>query len=141
MKYSIIICLLLLVSCSSTIKKEDLNSLNGYWEIEKVTTKNNETKVYEVNTTVDFIKLNQDLSGTRQKVLPQVDGTYITNFDSETFIITNEENTYTLEYKNKLSEWNETLNQISSNHFSVTNTDGITYYYKRYTPIDVKDEQ
>ena len=39
---------------------DDLKNLNGYWEIEKVTFPNGETKDYSVSTTIDYIELKGD---------------------------------------------------------------------------------
>ncbi len=36
---------LLLVSCQSEIKKEDLSKLNGYWEIKEVSMPSGEKKI------------------------------------------------------------------------------------------------
>jgi hypothetical protein len=47
----------LLISCHAEVKKEDLNKLNGYWEIKQVKLSDGENKDYKVNETIDFFEL------------------------------------------------------------------------------------
>ena len=51
---------LLLVSCQSEIKKEDLSKLNGYWGIKEVELPNGEKKDYKINETIDYYKEKYD---------------------------------------------------------------------------------
>ncbi len=129
--------ILILSSCKEKVSTEDLTLLNGYWEIEQVNLPNGETKAYSVNTTVDYIQI-KDLSGFRKKVYPQLDGTYDTSNDSEHFELTEKPEGYEFHYKTELSEWTEKLNSLQADSFSVTNTDNITYTYKRFQPINVQ---
>ena len=57
---------LMLVACQNKISQEELTLLKGYWEIEKVTLANGQTKEYNVNTTLDYIEV-KELSGYRKK--------------------------------------------------------------------------
>ena len=50
---------LMLVACQNKLSQEELPLLNGYWEIEKVTLANGQTKEYNVNNTVDYIELKE----------------------------------------------------------------------------------
>ena len=127
---------LMLVACQNKISQEELTLLNGYWEIEKVTLANGQTKEYKVNTTVDYIEL-KELSGYRKKVYPKFDGTFDTSNDAEQFTIIVQQDRFEMHYKSELSEWVEVLKSLNGNSFSVTNTENITYYYKRFEPINV----
>ena len=69
---------LLLVSCQSEIKKEDLSKLNGYWEIKEVSMPSGEKKDYKVNETIDYFQVKNNV-GFRQKVMPRFDGKFGTN--------------------------------------------------------------
>ncbi|WP_158976164.1 hypothetical protein [Cellulophaga sp. L1A9] len=133
---SAILFLFIVTSCSQKITEEQLSDLNGYWEIEKVTLPDGQKKEYTVNETIDYIQLD-GLKGFRKKVKPTFSGTYITSDDAETFTLFNKEDTYLLTYKTEISEWTETLKSISKDQFSVTNEDNITYFYKRYEPINI----
>lgn len=125
---------LIFVSCSNKISQEDLKSLNGYWEIEKVTFSNGQSKEYEVSTTVDYIKINE-LSGFRKKVYPSIDGSFDTTNDAEMFTITKSGDIFEISYSNEMSSWSEQLLTLEKESFSVLNKDNITYYYKRFKPI------
>jgi hypothetical protein len=126
----------MLVACQNKVSQEELTLLNGYWEIEKVTLANGQSKEYKVNTTVDYIEL-KELSGYRKKVYPKFDGTFDTSNDAEQFTIIAQQNRIEIHYKNELSEWTEVLKSLDEHSFSVTNTENITYYYKRFEPINV----
>ena len=135
-KFSVLILGLLFFACSQKVSQEQLSFLNGYWEIEKVTFSDGQTKDYTVNESIDFIKIN-GLKGFRKKVSPTFNGTYITNDDAEFFTIYQKENVFFIHYKTELSDWTERIEKISENNFSVTNQDNRTYFYKRYEPINI----
>ena len=69
---------LLIISCNSKVSPEELNKINGYWEVTLVETPDGEEKEYGMSTSVDYIELKEN-SGFRQKVVPQIDGKYLTN--------------------------------------------------------------
>ena len=124
-------------ACADTsISEDDLHYLNGYWEISTVEFSDGTQKSYSLNPTIDFILLENG-KGFRKKVHPQLDGSYNTSRDAETFTMSRVGNVYTLHYKNNLSEWEETLIQLDSISFSVRNEAGILYTYKRFQPISI----
>ena len=127
---------LMLVACQNKVSQEELTLLNGYWEIEKVTLANGQTKEYKVNTTIDYIEV-KELSGYRKKVYPKFDGTFDTSNDAEQFTIIVQQDRFEIHHKSELSEWAEVLKSLDENSFSVTNAENITYYYKRFEPINV----
>ncbi|ADV50044.1 hypothetical protein Celal_2762 [Cellulophaga algicola DSM 14237] len=133
---SAIVFLFLITSCSEKITEAQLSGLNGYWEIEKVTLSDGQKKEYKVNETIDYIQLD-GLKGFRKKMKPNFSGTYTTSDDAETFTIFHTGDSYLLTYKTAISEWTETLKSISKDQFSVTSEDNITYFYKRYEPINI----
>jgi hypothetical protein len=47
------------LSCKQKITDTDLQHLNGYWEIEKVTLPDGDTKEYKVNETIDYFQIEQ----------------------------------------------------------------------------------
>ena len=76
----IFICLFL-VSCQQKITPEDVNKLNGYWEIKKVVFKDGEDKEFKMNENFDFFEIANN-KGIRRKVRPQFDGTIFVAFGS-----------------------------------------------------------
>ena len=72
------------VSCKQAISEKDIAKINGYWEIENVVLADGTKKDYKINETIDFFEI-KDNNGFRQKVMPQLDGTYLTNDIKEKF--------------------------------------------------------
>lgn len=134
-RFLIYLSTVLLFGCTA-VSEDKLDLLNGYWEIERVEFPNGGEKEYKMNTDIDYIEL-KGLKGFRKKMKPRFDGTYETSDDAEPFNIAIEKKTYTLRYKNNLSEWQETLTALSKDNFTVKNTDGILYHYKRFKPINI----
>lgn len=136
-KIILIIYLFIFFGCSGGVSKEDLTQLNGYWEIEQVVFQDGNTKEYKVSTTVDYIQ-TEGLEGFRKKVSPKFDGTYQTSDDAEAFSISEKDGSFTLNYKNELSEWSEKLIALDTETFSVISEEGLRYDYRRFEPISIK---
>ncbi len=132
----ILILLVLLVGCNSKVAKEDLQQLNGYWEIEKVSFPNGETKDFMSSTTIDYIELD-GMKGFRKKVQPKFNGTFETSNDAELFTIVQYGEGFVLNYSGSINSWKEEIISISKDNFSVTNQDTLTYTYKRYEPLNL----
>lgn len=121
--------------CANKVSEENLKHLNGYWEIEKVTFPNGQTKEFKASSTVDYFEL-EGLIGFRKKVQPKFNGTYETSNDAELFTIVLEAADFEFRYKNAENEWQERILEVSKKHFSVINSDTIIYTYKRFEPIN-----
>lgn len=128
------ILLVLLVGCSPKVSQEDLQLLNGYWEIEKVSFPNGETKDFMSSTTIDYIELD-GMKGFRKKVQPKFNGTFETSNDAELFTIVKNGEGFDLNYSGSANSWKEAVMSISRDNFSVTNQDSLNYSYKRYEPM------
>jgi len=134
MRPLLLLILFLLTACADKITSSELHHLNGYWEIEKVVFPEGQTKEYNLNTTIDFITLEQN-KGYRKKVQPRLDGTYITSDDAATFRLIIDNGSYKLHYSNDLSDWEEQILEISADKLTVVSEENIRYYYKRHRPI------
>ncbi len=138
--YFIIFCFW---GCSNSVSEKDLNYLNGYWEIEKVTFKNGTTKTYAINATIDYISL-EGMKGFRKKMQPKFDGSYETSNDAIPFILKKKEGIFEIEYKyNTITQQPirtiEFFKTITEDNFSITDMAETTYFYKRYQPIDITE--
>lgn len=137
-KTTIILCFsLLLVSCKQAIKEKDIIKLNGYWEIQKVELPSGEKKEYKVNETIDFFEIKNN-KGFRQKVMPQLDGRYLTNDIKETIQISNEEGDFFINYTTSYGKWKEEIIELRDSALVLKNKDNIEYHYKRQVPFSVK---
>jgi len=137
-----VLILFLIFGCSSSVSEESLDLLNGYWEIEEVIFPDGSTKDYNVNTSIDYI-LVEDKKGYRKKVQPKFNGMYNTSNDADLFSILEREGLFTISYTSEnndglVAQRSEELISLSENKFSVRNADGLTYNYKRFEPINVE---
>ena len=136
-KIGFLIVSLVLISCHSNVKNEDIPKLSGYWEIKTVTLENGEKKDYKVNETVDFFELKKN-EGFRQKVMPQFDGTFRTNGIKENIKVFNVDNTYFIECKTDYAMWNEEIISIEDSTLVLKNRQNIKYTYKKFKPFSFK---
>ncbi|WP_264558147.1 hypothetical protein [Flavobacterium sp. N2270] len=128
---------LTLVSCKSDVKPENLVELNGFWEIIKVEMPDGSSKEFKVNETIDFIKFEK-MSGSRNKVIPQLDGTLLSNNLSEKFTVVDKQGVFWFNYKTEHTTWEEELIKITKEELVVKNSNDLIYFYKKRT--DLKTE-
>ncbi|MDR6300291.1 hypothetical protein [Mesonia maritima] len=126
------LCFLLLISCNSKPELNDLQQLNGYWEIKEVTQKDGTKKAYKFNEMVDFISIDSTGNGFRKKVKPQIDGTYKVFNDREQLQAKIEDNQFNLYYTTEMDSWKETIIELEEDKFKVKNDRGIEYSYERF---------
>ncbi|MGL2964829.1 hypothetical protein ACSVH2_13485 [Flavobacterium sp. RSB2_4_14] len=136
-KIGLLFISIVLISCQSDVKKEDLTKLNGYWEIKQVKLADSEKKDYKVNETIDFFELKDNI-GYRQKVMPQFDGTYRTNGIKENIKIIEKEKTFFIEYKTSYGKWQEEILEIADSTLVLKNKANLEYTYKKYKPFSLK---
>lgn len=139
----ILLVLMLVTSCKKAITAADISKINGYWEIEKVILANGEKKEYKVNTTIDYFELRQaqldnKMVGFRQKVMPQLDGTYSTNNLKETISISNEGNDYYINYSTNFGKWKEEILELQDSILVLKNDANLEYHYKKQIPFSLK---
>jgi hypothetical protein len=137
------IFIMLLISCHSNVKKEDLKKLNGYWEIKQVKFSTGKTKDYKINETIDYFELRQaqvdnKLVGFRQKVMPQFDGKFQTNGINENIKVVENDNTFFLEYNTIYGKWKEEIVSIEDSILVLKNKEKIEYTYKKFKPFSFK---
>ena len=133
----LLIVLVSVLSCKQKITEADLSNLNGYWEIEKVELPDGDKKEYKVNETIDFFKIEAN-KGFRKKVMPQLDGTYLTNDVQEAVVVVVKDGDASLQYKTTYASWNEEIIELTKDKLVVKNQQEIEYYYKRPAKFSVK---
>lgn len=134
--FLLFIITLIITACNSKVNPNDLDKLNGYWEIESVETIDGETKKYEANTNVDYIEYKNQ-KGYRQKLVPLLDGTFQSNGLKEEMQLLPNEKQSVFVCKTKYAEWKEEIIELSDNNFSLKNEQGLIYHYKKFTPIEI----
>ena len=125
------------LSCKQKITDADISNLNGYWEIEKVELPDGDKKEYKVNETIDFFKIDGN-KGFRKKVMPQLDGTYLTNDIQEDIVIAVKDGDATIQYKTTYASWKEEIIELTKDKLVVKNEQDLEYHYKRPLKFSVK---
>ncbi|MET1259934.1 hypothetical protein ABV409_11345 [Flagellimonas sp. DF-77] len=135
-------CVILLffgcLACGGPVDKEALTHLNGYWEITEVEFPDGGTKQYGMNPTVDYFQL-EGMQGFRKKVHPKFDGSFDASNDAEPFTMSAFENGFLIQYDEALEPWEERLVAIDEGSFTIINTEGVRYTYRRYEPIRIEE--
>jgi hypothetical protein len=124
-----------LISCTTKPKKEDIVKLNGYWEIEKVTFPDGNKKAYQVNEFIDNINLKNSV-GTRQKIAPQLDGSFLKGALQDKIRVIDSSGCYFLKTQSNFTKWEEKIISVSDDELVLENETKITYYYKKFIPYD-----
>ena len=135
--FLVLLFIMLLVSCHSNVKKEDIKKLNGYWEINQVKFSSGKTKDYKVNETIDYFELKSN-KGFRQKVMPQFDGKFQTNGVKENIKVVENDNSFFLEYNTKYGKWKEEIITIQDSILVLKNKENLEYTYKKFKPFSLK---
>lgn len=140
MNFRIILFILtsVLLSCEKPNPEEQKQNLSGYWEIKAVEMPDGKMKDFNVNTIIDYIEIKGD-SGTRTKVSPKIDGTFVTNGASEDFTLNIEDNMLQMHYKTSFDEWNETVIEAKDSSLIVKNRDNKTYIYSKFKRFNLID--
>ena len=140
MQKSLLSLLLIFVlsSCSSRIEPADLSHLQGYWEISEVVFPDGYTKPYTVNTTVDYIHI-EELQGYIKKMKPGLNGRYQTSNKAAQFKLLLKNEVWEMHFE---GDMNSTLSllELDSLEYAVKDQGQVRYYYKRYEPINISDE-
>lgn len=137
------VILLLLTGCNSNqnqIPEQQLQHLEGYWEIKRVEIAPDSIREYNYNETVDFFDLNGK-EGIRKKVRPQLDGTFQVTEDSENIKVVIEDRELFIYYTTPFDTWKERVVHAEENELKLENEDGMIYHYARYSPINIDSEK
>jgi hypothetical protein len=126
-------------SCDRQDPKEQINYLNGYWEIKKVTKPDGSSKEFGISMLVDFIEIKGD-SGVRTKVSPKLDGSFVATKAREKFNTKIEGDQLILMYATPYDQWQETVLKAKDSVLEMVNAAGNTYLYRRYQPFNNSPE-
>ncbi|HUH26433.1 MAG TPA: hypothetical protein VLY87_07385 [Flavobacterium sp.] len=135
---SLIVVSSFIISCSKPISAEELQQINGYWEISEVKTSDGNSKEFQSNNNVDLFVL-EGTTGTRAKVVAQLDGKKETNGIQEKFVVKDSAGATYLNYQTDFAKWTEKLEKLSAEELVIVNENDIKYIYKRFTPININE--
>lgn len=127
----LLIGLILFTNCSKKVSKEELQLLNGYWEIASVTI-DSETKELPASLKADYFYLDNELKGFRKKLTPRFDGKFQKNNDQESLSVIFVKEKPFIVYETKYNTWKEEIISISENQLQLLNNEGKLYTYKPF---------
>ena len=131
------IVLFSVISCKQDITESDVSNLNGYWEIEQVILPDGDKKEYKVNETIDYFKIENN-KGFRKKVMPQLNGTYLTNDIKEDVFVEIKDGNANIQYKTNYASWKEEIVELTNEKLVIKNQQDLEYHYKRPAKFSLK---
>ena len=126
--------LILLNSCLSDASTY-IPFVEGYWEIVSVTKDQNKVKEFKMSGSVDYFKVNTDLSGYRKKVTPRFDGAFEMSQHQSDFTLFVKGNHLWIHYVNNEVAYSEEIIRANTASLVISNSDGFIYTYKPYEPL------
>lgn len=136
-KLAYILIVLLITSCSEN-PENYIQHLDGYWEIKQVKKDNKIIKEYNISTSVDFFKVNEDMTGFRKKVAPNLNGKFMITQHESPFELKIEDNKLNIYYTLNNIEYKETIVSASKEELVITNQEQVLYIYKPYQKITIE---
>ncbi len=135
--FKILLLSLFFVGCQQKVEPADIALINGYWEIEKVVFDSGKDKDYKMNESYDYFEIGKDNRGFRKKVMPQLDGSFLTNDAYENVTVRFEDEKAFLDYSTRYAKWSEEVIALSDKELMVKNTEKNEYHYKKAGPINL----
>lgn len=129
-----LILFIVLNSCKSEVSTF-IPFVEGYWEIVSVTKNQKDVKTYKMNGTIDYFKVNSDLSGYRKKVVPRVDGAFEMSQHKSEFTLSIVGDDLWITYTNNDVTYREEITRANNSSLILSNSDGFVYTYKPYEPL------
>ena len=112
-----------------------ISHIEGYWEIVSVAKNQEKIKEFKISASVDYFKINSDLSGYRKKVTPRFDGAFQISKDQSNFKLTIEANKLWIYYLNNEKSYREEIRRANKASLILANKDGFIFTYKPYEPL------
>ena len=130
----------LLWSCNSGFNG-DYSNLQGYWQIETVSTNGQVVKAYQTNLVVDYFELPNDSSGIRKKLAPKLDGTFAKTNNSEFFRLLEETGDHFIEFTTPYDSWREKVVRLNETELILEDQEGTQYQYKPYKATNILGDE
>ena len=125
---------IVLNSCQSDVSTY-IPFVDGYWEIVTVTKDQKKMKEFKMSGSVDYFKVNSNLSGYRKKLSPRFDGAFEMSQHESEFTLTIIDNHLWINYANNGVTYSEEIIRANKSSLVISNAAGYTYTYKPYEPL------
>lgn len=126
------------ISCTSN-PKDKIAFIEGYWEIQEVKKNNKLVKEYSISLSVDYFKVNDDLTGFRKKVSPTLNGTFTVTQDQAPFTLKVENDSLNIYYNHNSVITKETIIKATKDELVIVNSQDFRYIYKPYKSINIDE--
>lgn len=136
-RVAVVFLVIILSSCGQN-PEDYVQHLEGYWEIQQVKKDNKIIKAYKISTTVDYFQVNEDRTGFRKKVAPNLEGKFIVTQHESPFELKIEDNRLHIYYMVNNVEFKETVVKASEEELIITNQEQVLYIYKPYQKITIE---
>jgi hypothetical protein len=136
-RVAVVFLIIILSSCGQN-PEDYVQHLEGYWEIQQVKKDNQIIKEYKISTTVDYFEVNEDRTGFRKKVAPNLEGKFIVTQHESPFELKIEDNRLHIYYTVNNIEFKETIVKASEEELIITNQEQVLYIYKPYQKITIE---
>jgi|TARA_B110000967_G_scaffold199465_1_gene233895 hypothetical protein len=133
-KLILILLISLLYNCQSDVTNY-IPFVEGYWEIVSATKDQKKIKDFKISGSIDYFKINDDLSGYRKKVTPRFDGAFEISQDQSNFELSVEDHQLWIIYNSNGITYKEEITSASEASLIISNSDGFIYSYKPYEPL------
>jgi hypothetical protein len=133
----ILVVVLSVLTCSEN-PEMFIPHLEGYWEIKQVKKEGKVVKTYTISTTVDYFKVNDDLTGFRKKVTPSLDGKFTVTDDESPFVLKVENNKLYIYYTVNNITFKESIEHATEEELVITNDEGFKYIYKPFESLNLE---
>lgn len=120
----------LVVSCDKN-SIDDINHLNGYWEIDVVRAHGEEFVPKKPAPLVDYYQVVESNKGWKKKMAPQVMGEYQSSDAVVYFTLEQEGSQWLIHYRDNLSSWKEEIIILNDNTLVLFQEEKY-YHYKRH---------
>jgi hypothetical protein len=133
-KLILILLISLLYNCQSDVTNY-IPFVEGYWEIVSATKDQKKIKDFKISGSIDYFKINDDLSGYRKKVTPRFDGAFEISQDQSNFELSVEDHQLWIIYNSNGITYKEEITSANEASLIISNSDGFIYSYKPYEPL------
>jgi len=134
MKYAWILLLALtLGSCTNQSNQAMLEHLEGYWVIDIVEKPDGTLKEFPFTNHMDYFEVLEN-SGTKSRVSPTYDGTFISYGDAVKFVWVEQEHQILLNFADGERSYSQILKKATEDELELIHEDGTIYRYKSHTP-------
>jgi len=129
-KKIIIVLSCIAFSCAEKVDINQIEKINGYWQISKVEPKEGEKKEYKVNENYEYFELKNKV-GFHKKVRWQPMGTFLVDDLQEKIEASQKEEEVQLKFSSKFGKHTEMVRQLSDSVLVLASENGSEFYYKK----------